>query len=148
MSFSLIFNNSDSETEFEGFEVRDINAGEARYLQHIENMENIDSDIEFSDWSSDENYDFDSEDDIALAEISKWSVHLRPVQTMDFNEPHPGPSTPMEKKKEEVDFFHLLFPERLYSDIATHTNAYAMACIVDKPKNKIFNYNSYLECWI
>jgi len=42
-----IFNNSDSETEFEGFEVRDINAAEARYLQHIENMGNIDSDIEF-----------------------------------------------------------------------------------------------------
>ena len=48
-----------------------------RYLQHIENMENIDSDIEFSDGSSDENYDFDSEDNIALAEISKWSVHLQ-----------------------------------------------------------------------
>ena len=128
-----IFNNSDSETEFEGFEVRDINAAEARHLQYIENMENIDSDIEFSDGSSDENDDFDSEDDIALAEISKWSEHIRPVQTMDFNGPHPGPSTPMEKQKEEIDFFHLLFPERLYSDIATHTNAYAMTCIVDKP---------------
>ena len=67
-------------------------------------MENIDSDIEFSDGSSDENDDFDSEDDIALAEISKWSVHLRPVQTMDFNGPHPGPSTPMEKKKRSIFF--------------------------------------------
>ena len=100
-----IFNNSDSETEFEGFEVRDINAAEARYLQHIENMGNIDSDIEFSDGSSDENDDFDSEDDIALAEISKWSEHLQPVQTMDFNGPHPGPSTTMEKKKRRSIFF-------------------------------------------
>ena len=38
----------------------------------------------------------------------------------------------MEKEKEEIIFFHLLFPERLYSDIAIHTNAYAMTCIVDK----------------
>ena len=68
-------------------------------------MENIDSDIEFSDGSSDENDDFDSEDDSALAEISKWSEHLQPVQTMDFNGLHPGPSTPMEKKKRRSIFF-------------------------------------------
>ena len=118
-----IFNNSDSETEFEGFEVRDINAGEARYLQHIENMENIDSDIEFSDGSSDENDDFDSEDDIALAEISKWSVHLRPVQTMDFNGPHPGPSTPMEKKR--GDQFFSFVPRKI---IFGHSNSYKRVC--------------------
>lgn len=59
------------------FEVRDINAAEARYLEH---MENIDYDSEFCCGSSNENDDFD----ISLAKISKWSEHLPPVQIMEF----------------------------------------------------------------
>ena len=121
-----IFDDSDSENEFEGFELRDINAAEERYLQKIEALNNIDSDIEFSDVDSNENDGFDSEDDnVALAEIANWSEELRPVQINNFTGPNPGPTTQMEKEKTEIDFFHLIFPERLYSDISNQTNAYA-----------------------
>ncbi|CAC5374938.1 unnamed protein product [Mytilus coruscus] len=75
---------------------------------------------------SDENEGFNSDDDnVALAEIARWGDELRPVQIKDFTGPRPGPTTQMDKEKTEIDFFHLIFPERLYSEIATQTNAYA-----------------------
>jgi hypothetical protein len=112
--------DSDSENEFVGFEIRDVNAAEEKYLQRMEALVDIDSDIEFSDIDSDENSDdFDSDDDVALAQFTRWSEHLRPVEMKDFTGPNPGPSTIMEKEKTEQDFFHLIFPEMLYGDIAT-----------------------------
>jgi len=77
-----------SENEFAGFEIRDVNAAEEKYLQRMEALVDIDSD-ENSD-------DFDSDDDVALAEFAKWSEHLRPVEIKDFTGPNPGPSTTME----------------------------------------------------
>ncbi|CAC5415608.1 unnamed protein product [Mytilus coruscus] len=56
-----IFDSSDSKSD--GFELQDINAAEERYLQHIDALNNIDSDIEFSDVDFDENEGFNSDDD-------------------------------------------------------------------------------------
>jgi hypothetical protein len=69
--------DSDSENEFAGFEIRDVNAAEEKYLQRMEALVDIDSDIEFSDIDSVENSDdFDSDDDVALVEFARWSEHL------------------------------------------------------------------------
>ena len=109
--------DSDIENEFAGFEIWDVNAAAEKYLQRMEALVDIDSDIEFSDINSAENSDdFDSDDDVALAEFARWSEHLQPVEIKDFTGPNPGPSTIMEKEKTEQDFFHLIFPETLYGD--------------------------------
>jgi hypothetical protein len=60
--------------------------------------------------SSDEE-EIDSDDDTVLADIAKWSDHLRPIQIAEFTGPKPGPTTVMENNKRELDFFNLLFPE-------------------------------------
>lgn len=114
--------DSDSKNEFGGFEIWDVNAAEEKYLQRMEALVDIDSD-ENSD-------DFDSDDDVALAQFTRWSEHLRPVGIKDFTGPNPGPSTIMEKEKMEQDFFHLIFPETLYGDIATQNKCirYTVHC--------------------
>jgi hypothetical protein len=42
-----------------------------------------------------------------LADIAKWSDHLRPIQIAEFTGPKPGPTTVMENNKRELDFFNL-----------------------------------------
>lgn len=120
----ILDSSGESESDFDGFELRDINAAEERYLQHIDSLNDIDSDIEFSDVDSDENEGLNSDDDnVALAEIAKWGDELWPLQINDFTGPRPGPTTQMDKEKIEIDFFHLIFPKRLYSEKATQTKA-------------------------
>jgi hypothetical protein len=52
--------------------------------------------------SSDEE-EIDSDDDTVLADIAKWSDHLRPIQIAEFTGTKPGPTTVMENNKRELD---------------------------------------------
>ena len=53
--------DSETENEFAGFDLRDVNAAEEKYLQRMEALVDIDSD-ENSDY-------FDNDDDVALANL-------------------------------------------------------------------------------
>ena len=77
--------------------------------------------------------EIDSDDDTVLADIAKWSDHLRTIQIAEFTGPKPGPTTVMENNKREIDFFNLLFPEALSIEIATQTNEYARKQIEATP---------------
>jgi len=62
--------DSETENEFAGFDLQDVNAAEEKYLQRMEALVHIDSDIEFSDIDSDENSDyFDSDDHWRICEM-------------------------------------------------------------------------------
>ena len=70
-------------------------------------LNDFDSDIEFSEMGSLDEEEIDSDENTVLADIAKWSDHLRPIQIAEFT----GPTTVMENNKREIDFFNLLFPE-------------------------------------
>ena len=64
--------------------------------------------------------------EVSSADLADWSDRLLSVQINDFSGMKPGPTTYNDKltrKKEKSIFFHLLlFPEKLYTDIANETN--------------------------
>jgi hypothetical protein len=120
--FRALFGDDDSETEeFLGFDLDDIKEAEEKYVRQLNVLNDLDSDIEFSEMGSSDEEEIDSDDDTVLADIAKWSDHLRPIQIAEFI----GPTTVMENNKRELDFFNLLFPEALLIEIATQTNEYA-----------------------
>jgi hypothetical protein len=82
--------------------------------------------------------EIDSDDDTVLADIAKWSDHLRPIQIAEFT----GPTTVMENNKRELDFFNLLFPEALLIEIATQTNEYAQKQFEAAPNKNWYPTNA------
>jgi hypothetical protein len=69
-----------------------------------------------------------SENKRVSANLAEWNDRLLPVQINDFSGINPGPTTNIDKltrKKEKSNFFHLLFSEKMYTDIANETNPYA-----------------------
>lgn len=95
-----------------GFDLEHIEAAEGKYLQQLNVLQQLDSDIKFSDVESEE----DSEgDDTVLAEFVQWSDHLRPINIVNFTGPNQRPTTVMTGEKRELDFFNLIF--ELYANI-------------------------------
>ena len=62
----------------------------------------------------DVNDKFDSDDDIALADLAglRWSANLRPHHIEIFEGTSPGAATNFSKEVEEVDFLNLLFKDK------------------------------------
>ncbi|KAK3107853.1 hypothetical protein FSP39_023451 [Pinctada imbricata] len=125
--------SSESESEFEGFELRDVEEAEQRYLSKLIELDDLDSDIDISDVSDVEdevNNDSESSDDeTVLADLARWTENVRPTRIKDFTGPTPGPTSTMDEDKIEYDFFNLIWPEIIFEEIAKETNAYASKCI-------------------
>ena len=119
--------------EFLGFNLQNIKEAEEKYVRPLDVLNDFDSDIKFSEMGSLDEEEIDSDDDTVLADIAKWSDHLRPIQIAEFTGPKPGPTTVMKNNKREIDFFNLLFPEALSIEIATQTNEYARKQIEATP---------------
>ena len=114
--FRAIFGEDDSETEeFLGFDLDDIKEAEEKYVRQLNVLDDLDSDVKFSEMGSSDEEEIDSDDDTVLVDIAKWSDHLRPIQIAEFT----GPTTVVENNKRELDFFNLLFPEALLIEIGT-----------------------------
>ena len=144
----VIFDGDDSENEeFLGFDQANIEEAEERYVRQLDNLRELESDIEISEIESSEDEDADSDNDSVSTELADWSDHLRPVKINHFSGPNPGPTTNIDKEKREIDFLNLLFPEKLYTDIANETNAYAQKCILVSP-NKTWYPTSPEEIWM
>ncbi|XP_061169395.1 piggyBac transposable element-derived protein 4-like [Saccostrea echinata] len=141
------FSSSDDDEEFLGFTVEEITEAEERNVRKQLEIANIDSDISISDISdSDSDIDSESEassdDDQPLAEIARWSIHLRPINVKNFSGPNPGPLTLMDTTRKEIDFFHLLFTEDIYQTIAEQTNAYAERARILNPNRAWYPTNA------
>ena len=114
--FRALFGDDDSETEeFLGFDLDDIKEAEEKYVRQLNVLNDLDSDVKFSEMGSSDEEEIDSDDDTVLVDIAKWSDHLRPIQIAEFT----GPTTVVENNKRELDFFNLLFPEALLIEIGT-----------------------------
>ena len=114
--FRAIFGDDDSETEeFLGFDLDDIKEAEEKYVRQLNVLDDLDSDVKFSEMGSSDEEEIDSDDDTVLVDIAKWSDHLRLIQIAEFT----GPTTVVENNKRELDFFNLLFPEALLIEIGT-----------------------------
>uniref|UniRef100_A0A8W8P1P5 PiggyBac transposable element-derived protein domain-containing protein n=1 Tax=Magallana gigas TaxID=29159 RepID=A0A8W8P1P5_MAGGI len=119
--------SDDSSTEFEGFGPEVVEAAREDLLEVVEVNQEAISDIDISDISDTES---ESEnDDNPLEENENgdrrtWREMLRNVDLEDFTGT-PGPTKELNATAEEIDFFHLMFPDDLYELIATETNRYA-----------------------
>ena len=125
----------ESDSDFDGFEDRDIIETENRLLELNEGGSDF-SDIEFSDLE--EGDETESEDDQGppnppqqngnLQERApQWTATLTHVDKRDFRGPSPGPTKTLSAEKEELDFFSLFFPEEIFNLIVAETNRYATA---------------------
>ncbi|XP_033728229.1 piggyBac transposable element-derived protein 4-like [Pecten maximus] len=132
--------SDESGSEFDGFTAHDLELAQDRLDSLLENA----SDIDLSDFEDDVD---DSDDDIPLAALFRirqnnadnggadeaegpgeimWIDQLTAKHVDDFVG-NPGPVTILDKNKNEMDFFHLIFDETLYQKFADETNKYARA---------------------
>ena len=66
--FRAIFGDDDSETEeFLGFDLDDIKEAEEKYVRQLNVLDDLDSDVKFSEMGSSDEEEIDSDDDTVLA---------------------------------------------------------------------------------
>ena len=122
MASATYTSDSDGD-DFLGFEQRDADLAAAAYAPLRDRRY---SDISLSEPSSDDtDFDDSSSDDEVFAPapaVHRWSADLANIHLQPFRGPRPGPVATLSAAKNELDFFHLLFPETLLQDILVKTN--------------------------
>ena len=121
--------SSDSETDFHGFSRDDIIRAAADHRRRMDNA-NVWSDISLSDYDSEPDSDFDSDDDLPLLPPAVAAMQLRqlgftPVIRQPFSSPAPGATTILDENATELDFFNLFVPRATILSFVNETNAYA-----------------------
>ena len=83
--FRAIFGDDDSETEeFLGFDLDDIKEAEEKYVRQLNVLNDLDSDIEFSEMGSSDEEEIDSDDDTFSPTLLSGVTTLDPFKSLNL----------------------------------------------------------------
>ena len=116
---STVFESDSESEEFEGFRNSDI---ERNDVEQDNTGTDSESDISISTVNTEDLSDFSVSDDEEVDE--EWNSSREAVNVRPFQAPF-GPISGVAEDGTAIDFFHLMFPEELFTHIVEETNLYA-----------------------
>lgn len=121
--------SSDSESDFDGFNHDDIARAAANHRRRMDSTNGW-SDISLSDYDSEPDDNFESDDDRpllppAVAAMQWRSLGFTPLIRQPFTGPMPGATTNLDANATELDFFNLFVSRATLMSFVAETNAYA-----------------------
>jgi len=124
---------SDSEFEFEGFTVENIDDATAKYVQREQELEDLingdESDIDLGGDDEESEEESDQEGDIHFDPFfanfnAQWSRDLNEIYIPDFSE-NSGPQHKLNADARVFEYLGLFLPQSFYESVAQETNKYA-----------------------
>ena len=94
------------------------------------------SDIEVEEYSETESEDSESENEDEAMLPADWTKTLTGLNVLSFSVQNPGPTNIIPANRQEIDFFELIFPDKLYEHLVQKNNLYAQQKIAVKPDHR------------